>query len=97
MTKRERLNGKIAKNNEKIEELKKLNNKIYIETLLLCDDNQWYTEKEYTYGRGKKKKTQLEGRIHWKEFFEDSDHPNNKTKGVWVNRTQRVKVDGNWL
>lgn len=97
MTKRERLNGKIAKNNAKIEELKKLNEEIYIETLLLCDDKQWYTEKEYTYGRGKKKTTHLEGRIHWKEFFADSDYPNDETKGVWIDRTQRVKVDGTWL
>ena len=97
MTKRERLNGKIESNTAKIEELKKLNNEIYIETLLLCDDKQWYTEKEYTYGRGTKKTTYLEGRIHWKEFFGDSDYPNDETKGVWVERIERVKVDGIWL
>ena len=97
ITKRERLNGRIEKNNAKIEELKKLNNQIYKETLLLCDDKQWYDEKEYTYGRGKKKTTHLEGRIHWKEFFRSGDYPDDEAKGVWIDRNERVKVDGHWL
>jgi len=97
MTKRERLENKIKKNNAKIEELQKTNESIRIEGYLLCDKQQQYKEEIRFFGRGKTKKEVLVGSIHWKEWFFDSDYPNDKTKGVEVNRRATVRQNGEWI
>jgi hypothetical protein len=100
MTKRARLKAKIKRNLDKIEALKKLNIELARESFLLCDKQQWYIEKEeerVISRRPKKTETILAGRIHWKEFYHDSDFPNDKSKGFWVERKQIVRINGEWL
>lgn len=87
----------IDQNNSDIEELNNVNKKLLKESYLLCDEEQWFEEKEETRGRGKSKETNLVGRIHWKEFFQDDAYPNDESKGVWVERSMPVKWNGVWV
>jgi hypothetical protein len=62
---------------------------------LLSDDVQQYREENVTRGRGKTKKTQLEGRVYWKEKYYDEDYP--KGKPLIIERSYLVRVDGEWV
>ncbi len=100
MTKRERLEAKRKTNFDKIEDLKKQNIKLAKELCLLSDEKQWFTEKEeerIVSKRPKKTEKILVGRIYWKEFFKDDDYPNDESKGVWIERSQVVRVNGEWM
>lgn len=66
------------------------------EDCLLCDDLQWYTEKDEEYfvsKRPKVIKSRRMGRINWMETFYDED----SGEGVDVKRSETVKIDGKWL
>lgn len=63
------------------------------QSLLLCDDKQWYKEETETFGRGKAKRNKLVGRIYWDEYFEHSD----STKSIKITRSKIVRVDGEWV
>lgn len=98
MTKRERLEAKKLKNFDKIEELKRQNIELTKESLLLCDDKQWFTEKEEKHvvsKRPKKTETFLIGRIHWMETFKDEDKPDG-SGDIEIERSQVVRVNGEW-
>ncbi len=77
-------------------QIKKLDNEIielYKRDYLLCDKKQWFKEEEETHGRGKKKETNLVGRIYWKEGFKDED----TGKIIMIERSQSVRVNGEWI
>lgn len=76
----------IQKLKQELQELKK-------EEMLLSDEQQWYKEEKREVGRGKKKKTILEGRIYWKEDFIDEGTGNVIT----IERSRAVRVDGEWI
>lgn len=80
------LNNKIAAINQEILELRR-------KDALLSDEIQWYKETTETVGRGKNKKQQLVGRIHWKEDFKDDDTGQITT----IERCRAVRIDGEWL
>jgi hypothetical protein len=63
------------------------------EDMLLCDDQQHYTEEVETWGRGKNKRQVLAGRIHWKEDFKCGD----TGKLLTLDRCRVVKQDGEWI
>lgn len=46
--------------------------------------------------RPKKTETLLVGRIHWNEFFKNGGYPDDESKGVWIERSQVVRVNGEW-
>lgn len=99
MTKRDRLEAKAQKIMAQMEALKTKYMEVQIQHALLCDKKQWFTEKEETIiisRRPKKTETRLIGRIHWREFFQDMDYPDDKTKGVWIERSRAVRVNGVW-
>jgi aspartyl/asparaginyl-tRNA synthetase len=68
-----------------------------IESVLLSDDEQWFTEKmetvTYRENRKKVKKEQMVGRINWKEDFKDED----TDEVITIERSQVVRVDGEWV
>lgn len=80
-------------------EIKRLENEIREltkQSLLLCDETQWFTEKEEDVKiskRPKKFEKKLMGRIHWNEDFVDGD----TGEVVTIERSQLVRVDGKWL
>ena len=59
---------------------------------LLCDKEQWFTEKEETVGRGRTKETRLVGRINWKDYFVDDD----TGKKIEIERSEIVRINGVW-
>ena len=100
MTKRERLESKKKKNFDKIEELKRQNIELTKQSFLLCDKNQWFTEENeerVVSKRPKKVETFLIGKIHWNEFFEDEAYPKDEIKGVWIERSEIVRINGEWV
>ena len=100
MTKRERLEAKRKSNFDKIEDLKKQNIELAKELCLLSDEKQWFTEKEEEHvisKRPKKTETFLVGRIHWNEFLKDESYPDDESEGVWIERSQVVRVNEKWL
>ena len=64
------------------------------QALLLSDEEQWFVEAKETErdGRKKNKVERLIGRIYWNESFKDEDTDNVIT----IERSQVVRVDGNW-
>lgn len=93
MTKREKLKAKIRAIGKKIILLENEVQELWYENLLLCDKQQWFTEKKETHGRGKKKREILVGRIHWKEDFKDQD----TDKVITIERSQVIRQDGKWV
>lgn len=96
MSKRQELSDLIQANINQIHELKKANIELTRESILLCDDEQWFEEKmEMTTQKENGKKVKVErliGRIHWVQQMEDGD-----TGEMFpINRSQVVRVDGRW-
>jgi len=83
--KAEKLNAIIKKAKSELIELQK-------QDYLLCDKQQWFTEKEETTGRGKHKKTRLIGRVHWMQSFHDEDIEMH----IEFERSHIVRIDGVW-
>lgn len=96
MSKRQELSDLIQANINQIHELKKANIELTRESILLCDDEQWFEEKmEMTTQKENGKKVKVErliGRIHWKQVIDDMD----TLESITVNRSQVVRVDGRW-
>jgi hypothetical protein len=89
------LNQEIAEKWELIAQIKSEIVALKKEALLLCDDYQRFEENEEEIiisRRPKKTEKRLIGRIHWKEEFKDED----TGKGIWIERSQVVRVDGVW-
>lgn len=84
---------KINEFKKQIAALEKKNLGLLRESWLLSDKKQWFIEKEETRGRGKKKRTELVGRVHWIQLFEDGD-TGQKFK---IERSREVRVNGVWV
>lgn len=96
MTKRKKIEAKIQANKELILQLKKENNKLYYESLLISDREQQYIEEErevIVTKRPKVTKKVLFGMIRWKEDFKDE----STGKVVWITRHKVVKENGEWV
>ena len=97
MTKREKLQKKYKLNLEKIVDIEAANEEIYKKMMLLSDEKQQFEEKHEIFnkynGRKVEKIKRLIGRIHWKETINDMD----TNESIIINRTQIVRVDGNWV
>lgn len=66
------------------------------ESLLLCDDEQWYTETEEEYIVSKRPKVtekQIVGRRHWVEGFKDED----TGETIMIERSEPVRINGEWI
>ena len=89
------INQEIAEKWELIAQIKSEIVALKKEALLLCDEHQRFEENEEEIiisRRPKKTEKRLIGRIHWKEEFKDED----TGKGIWIERSQVVRVDGVW-
>jgi hypothetical protein len=93
MTTRERIYAKIKVNEKKIQELLDKNLELERKSYLLSDNKQQYKEQIRTTGRGKNKKTYLEGRIYWIDKFKDED----TGKTIDIERSRAVRIDGEWI
>lgn len=95
MTEREKIGEKFHENIAKILELEAQNIELQKQNYLLCDDKQWFVEKEeevLVSKRPNRTDTMLIGRVHWKEFFKDD----SSEDGVWIERNRIVRVNGEW-
>lgn len=93
---RKQIEAKIQKNKDLIAKLKKENNDLYYESLLISDNEQKYIEEErevVVSKRPKVTKKVLFGMIQWDENFRDED----TGKVVTIQRHQIVKEDGVWV
>lgn len=89
------INQEIAEKWELIAQIKTEIVALKKEELLLCDEYQRFEEKEEEVTisrRPKKTEKRLIGRIHWKEEFKDED----TDKGIWIERSQIVRINGVW-
>ncbi len=96
MSKRKKIEAKIAKNQELITQLRKKNKSLYYESLILSDNVQQYIEeeKEVTISkRPKVTKKIIRGMIQWNEDFRDE----STGEIVTIQRHQVVKEDGEWI
>ena len=97
MTTRQQIIENIKEKRQQIGTLYEEINQLYRESLLLSDDEQWFTEKEETeeikVGRKKEKRTFLAGRIHWNETFKDAD----TGQEIVIERSRLVRVNGEWV
>lgn len=88
---------------KKIKSLKRTLFLMNREHLLLCDDEQRFTEEkemvdEYYLPEGAKRRKvrkveKLIGKVHWKESFKDEDDPENP---IIIERCVVIRVDGEW-
>lgn len=95
MTKREQLEMEIAAKKEQITKLKTEIIELRKETILLCDDKQWFTEEEEEHIIKKRPKIIEKffvGKRHWKEDFKDED----TGEVVTIERCEVVRVNGEW-
>lgn len=90
---RKQIRALYQKNRDKIIALHNQNEELEKEAYLLSDKEQWFTEEEEEWGKGKKKRTVKAGRIHWNEDFKDEDTGNYIT----IERSRLVKEDGQWI
>lgn len=96
MSKRRKIEAKIAKNKELIIQLKKDNQDLYYESLLISDKEQKYIEEEREITISKRPKVTkkvLLGMVQWDEDFIDEDTGNIVT----IQRHKVVKQDGEWV
>ena len=79
-----------------IKQILKRRRELEIESMLLCDDEQWYTEGEEIWykkeGRKKVPFSVMVGRVNWVDTFMDED----KDEPVSINRSDVVRIDGVW-
>lgn len=83
----------MAKNHKEIARLAKQNNDIRIASYLLSDKQQQYYETTVIVGRGKLKREELHGRIHWIDNMMDS----GSGKVCKIERSRLVRVNGEWV
>lgn len=83
----------------RLESIRKQQQELEQEEIKLCrsyiqlnDEREWYTENERTVGRGKTKRTFIEGRYHWLETFTDED----TGQKVDIERSRPVRENGVW-
>lgn len=96
MKTRQQISDEIKAKQRQVEQLKLDIQTLWRESLLLCDEKQWFEEKMETNkvreGRKLVEKQWLIGRIHWVENFRDED----TGEVIPVNRTRIIRVNGNW-
>lgn len=95
MTKRLDLLAQIASKKEQVVKLQSEIQELRKETLMLCDERQWFTEEEEEIIVKKRPKIidkVLVGKIRWKEDFKDEE----TGEVVTVERAQVVRVNGEW-
>lgn len=83
---------KIKKKTNQIEKLMGERIELRKQYLLLSDKKMRYKEDTITRGRGKNKKTVLEGRVYWMETFTDDD----TGEKIKIERSECVTIDGVW-
>ncbi len=92
MKTRKQIESRIAANLKRIADLKEANIRLRIESFLLSDKEQQYSESTETWGRGKHKREVLAGRIKWMQDFKDDDTGDV----IWIEREHVVRIDGVW-
>jgi len=93
---RKQIEAKIQKNKDLIAKLKKENNDLYYESLLISDKEQKYIEEErdvVVTKRPKVTKKVVFGMIQWDEDFRDD----STGEVVTIQRHKIVKQDGVWV
>jgi hypothetical protein len=95
---REEIKLKRKENFNKIEELRHENIELAKQDALLCDEKQWFTEEVESHPRRPYQRKphcldgKLVGRIHWKESVKDED----TGESFELERSEIVRVDGEW-
>jgi hypothetical protein len=92
MKQRLELLKQIEANRQKQEELAKEEFELCKKYIQINDKRQWYAEVERTVGRGKTKRTFLEGRFYWIQHFKDDD----TGQVIKIERSRPVKENEKW-
>jgi len=92
MKQRVELLKQIEANRQKQEDLAKEELELCKKYIQINDKNQWYTESERTVGRGKSKRTFIEGRFYWMQDFKDDD----TGQVIKIERSRPVKENEEW-
>lgn len=90
---RKQIENKIKKNEQRIKHLNQENRNLYLESFLISDKDQQYSEVQIEIGRGKNKESVLMGKITWKEDFIDEDTGDV----IEIERSKFVRRNGIWL
>ncbi len=93
---RDSINEQIAAKKDVISKMKSEIIALEREAFLLCDEHQRFEENEEDIiisRRPRKVKKALVGRIYWREKFKDE----YTGRGVWINRTRIVRLNGEWI
>lgn len=96
---RNEIEQKRKENFDKIEALKRENIELAKQSILLSDEVQQFTEEIESHPKSKYQRKpnyldgKLVGRIHWKESFKDED----TGKSIEIERSQIVRIDGEWV
>src|SRR5689334_278573 len=91
------INQRIKTREKIIEQYQKEIDHLEKQRLLLIDRISQYKEEVETFIISKRPKlsgTALVGRVHWQQYFKDEAKP--KSRGVKLERSRVVKVNGNW-
>lgn len=94
---RKQIHKKIQENNDRIKKLKIENRNLELQSLLICDKNQWFKEEIETVKIRENRKLIsqecLIGKIYWKETFNDE----GTGKKITIERNMIVRKDGLWI
>lgn len=91
MNERAELLQLIEANRQKQQELEKEEFELCKKYIQINDGTQWYKESERTVGRGKNKRTFLEGRFYWIQNFQTADG-----RECEIERSRPIKENDEW-
>ncbi|ASK29709.1 hypothetical protein CEY12_06145 [Chryseobacterium sp. T16E-39] len=90
---RKQIENRIKKNEDRIKSINQQNRDLFLQSLLITDQEQQYSETYIEIGRGKSKESVLMGKITWKENCIDED----TGEVITIERSQFVKRNGDWI
>ena len=96
MNRREEIKSQVKSIENQIKSLEEDLEELIKEEYLLCDEKQWFTEKEeetIVKKRPLVKETNLIGRINWEQEFIDED----SQEVIKIERSMIVRANGKWL
>jgi len=100
MRTRRQVNKAIDSRLKRIEKLKEEISQLRKIDCLISDKHQRFTEEMEDVLISRRPKVinkRLVGRIHWNEFFTDEDYPDSEEKGIWIERSRIVRINGEWV
>lgn len=90
---RKQLASIVKANNKIINNCKKQNLEVLRASYLLTDKRQQYKEETVTLGRGRTRRTELQGRVYWMQTFVDE----GTGEEFKIERSMIVRINNEWI